>query len=170
MSRDPDSHNGVAIDIAEPCGNWRAPLPDVDRLCADAACAALAGAAAAEGAAELSIVLGDDAMMRALNRRWRGQDAPTNVLSFPALGAVPLGAPRLLGDVVLAFETVTAEAEAQGKPLADHLRHLIVHGVLHLIGFDHAVAAEAERMEALEASVLARLGIPDPYRDEATHG
>ena len=93
-------------------------------------------------------------------------DAPTNVLSFPAAASAPPapGAPLLLGDVVLAFETVAAEAAAQGKPLADHLAHLVVHGVLHLLGFDHEADAEAERMEALETRLLAGLGIADPYR------
>jgi probable rRNA maturation factor len=175
MADDPDPRRSIdiEIDIAEPAPGWRQMLPEIERLCAEAARAALAGAGAASGApAELSIVLGDDALLQALNKQWRGQDKPTNVLSFPALAEnAPAEAPRLLGDVVLAFETVTAEAEAQAKPLADHLRHLIVHGVLHLLGFDHEAAAEAERMEALETAVLARLGVPDPYRTvEASHG
>ncbi len=109
-------------------------------------------------------MLSEDATVRALNRQWRGQDKPTNVLSFAA-GAetAPPGAPCLLGDVVLAYETVAAEAKAQGKPMAHHLCHLVVHGVLHLLGFDHERAAEAERMEALETVILAGLGIADPY-------
>jgi probable rRNA maturation factor len=162
----------LAIDIAEACPLWRRNLGDLEALCLAAARGALAGAAALKGPAELSLVLGDDAMLRALNGRWRGQDKATNVLSFPALDSeLPEGAPRLLGDVVLAFETVAAEAAAQEKGLADHLRHLIVHGVLHLLGFDHATAGEAARMEALEVAVLARLGVPDPYRSrEASHG
>ncbi|HEX7970330.1 MAG TPA: rRNA maturation RNase YbeY, partial [Stellaceae bacterium] len=111
-------------------------------------------------------------LVRALNRQWRGKDVPTNVLSFPALGATPPpGAPRLLGDVVLAFETVAAEAAAQDKPLADHLRHLVIHGVLHLLGFDHESDADAQRMEASEIAILAGLGVPDPYRvREASDG
>ena len=155
----------LAIDIAEACPLWRRNLGDVDALCLAAAHGALAGAAALDGPAELSLVLGDDAMLRALNGRWRGQDKATNVLSFPALdAALPEGAPRLLGDVVLAFETIATEAAAQGKPLADHVRHLVVHGVLHLLGLDHATPAEAAQMEALEIAVLAQLGVPDPYR------
>jgi probable rRNA maturation factor len=93
---------------------------------------------------------------------------PTNVLAFaladPA-GPTPAGAPNLLGDVVLAFETVAREATAQQKPLADHLAHLVVHGVLHLQGFDHQSEAEAAVMEAREVEILTRLGLPDPYRD-----
>ncbi|HEX9490829.1 MAG TPA: rRNA maturation RNase YbeY [Stellaceae bacterium] len=172
MTDDPDHGGTLTIDIAEPCTRWRERLPDVDRLCGEAARAALAGAGTALGPAELSIVLGDDALVQALNRQWRGHDKPTNVLSFAALPpTLPPGAPRLLGDVVLAFETLAAEAAAQGKPLAHHLRHLVVHGVLHLLGFDHAAAGEAERMEALEVAVLAGLGVPDPYRvTEASHG
>jgi probable rRNA maturation factor len=163
----------LEIDIAEPCAHWRSHLPNIEQLCDEAARAALAGAGVElDAPAELSIVLGDDAMLGALNKRWRGQNKPTNVLSFPALAAsAPPGAPRLLGDVVLAFETISAEAMAQAKPLAHHLRHLVVHGVLHLLGFDHGTAAEAERMETLETELLARLGVPDPYHlSEASHG
>ena len=114
---------------------------------------------------ELAIVLTDDSAMRALNRHWRGKDAPTNVLAFPqAATAPPADAPVLLGDVVLAFETVCFEAVEQQKPFADHLSQLVVHGVLHLLGFDHEKAADAAAMEAREIKILAGLGVPDPYR------
>lgn len=153
----------VAIEISIVCDAWLAACPDA---------AALAGMAAREALAEWSgplivgIVLTDDTEQRELNRRWRGQDAPTNVLSFATADAAPPpGAPVLLGDVVLAFETVAREATEQAKPLADHLRHLVVHGVLHLIGFDHDSEAEAAVMEAREAAILTRLGVPDPYSD-----
>jgi probable rRNA maturation factor len=169
-ARDP----ALAVELNQPCPRWRRELPGAARLSAAAARAAVAGAGKALTApAELSIVLGDDALLRRLNRLWRGQDKPTNVLSFPAERGTPraAGAPLLLGDVVLAFETVAREANAQGKHLADHLRHLVVHGVLHLLGYDHARAAEARRMEALERAVLCRLGVADPYRvREASHG
>lgn len=105
--------------------------------------------------------------MRDLNRDYRGVDKVTNVLAFPAAqsgGSVADEAPLPLGDVVVAFETVRREASDQDKPVAEHLSHLIVHGVLHLLGFDHFDDQEAERMEALEVEVLAGLGIPDPYR------
>jgi probable rRNA maturation factor len=111
------------------------------------------------------LVLTDDAEMRALNRTWRGKDAATNVLSFPAHEKVK--GPGLLGDVVIAFETTSKEARAQNIAFDNHVAHLVVHGVLHLIGLDHIEDAEAERMEAIERTVLASLGIADPYADDA---
>jgi probable rRNA maturation factor len=168
---DADPAAAVEIDLAERSPLWREALPEAGGVAERAARAALAGGGAPTVPAELSIVLADDALMRALNRQWRGRDAPTNVLSFPAGEAPPPGAPLLLGDVVLGFETVSGEAAAQGKPLAHHVAHLVIHGVLHLLGFDHEAEAEAERMEALETELLAGLGIPDPYRArEASHG
>jgi probable rRNA maturation factor len=117
---------------------------------------------------ELAIVLTDDAAIRELNHRWRGRDAPTNVLSFPAHGLVPPGSgPRPLGDVVIAYETMEREAQEQGLPLTHHLTHLAVHGFLHLLGYDHESDTEAETMEQLERDILARLDVPDPY---ATRG
>jgi probable rRNA maturation factor len=169
MYDDPEAerlpHGPIEVAIAEPCALWRRGVADLEHCCETAARAALAAADARfAGGAELSIVLGDDAMLRALNRQWRGRDKPTNVLSFATReGERPPGAPCLLGDVVLAFETVAAEARAQGKPMAHHLCHLVVHGVLHLLGFDHEHEADAERMEALETEILAGLGIADPY-------
>jgi len=109
----------------------------------------------------LTVLLTDDAEVRELNRTHRGQDKPTNVLSFPAAAwAAPY-----LGDVALAYETCAREAGEQGKPLADHLKHLVAHGVLHLLGWNHETEAEAEAMEARERDLLAGLGTPDPYRD-----
>jgi probable rRNA maturation factor len=102
-----------------------------------------------------------------LNRTWRGKDKPTNVLSFPAPEQPGAAGPRHLGDIALAFETLARESEEESKELAHHFAHLIVHGVLHLLGYDHEVEAEAEIMEALEVKALARLGITDPYRDMA---
>jgi probable rRNA maturation factor len=158
----------VEIDLSEPCAKWRAALPGIDKLCQDAASAALAvcGKAIAGVKAELSLVLADDAALRELNRDFRGQDKPTNVLSFPSDEKPKPGAPMvLLGDVVLAYETVAREAHAQGKSLAEHAAHMVVHGVLHLLGFDHERnEVDAQRMEALETQVLAKLGIPNPYR------
>jgi probable rRNA maturation factor len=166
MTGNPDPRRAVAIDLAQRSPLWRERLPDVARRCTAAARAALAAAGTTfAGPAELSIVLADDALLRGLNKEWRGVDKPTNVLAFPALAAATApGAPLLLGDVVLAFETVAREALEQDKPLGDHLVHLVVHGVLHLLGFDHQAAADARRMEALEVAVLSRLGVADPYR------
>lgn len=111
--------------------------------------------------AELAIVLTDDSAIRSLNLAWRGIDAATNVLSFPAHGG---GEPSLIGDIVLAYETVAREARAQNKLFAHHVAHLAVHGFLHLLGYDHERDSDAERMEAIERDILRRLGIPDPYR------
>jgi probable rRNA maturation factor len=111
----------------------------------------------------LTVLLTDDASVQALNRDFRGKDAPTNVLSFPAAEtALPY-----LGDIALAYGVCARESLAQGKPLEDHLAHLTVHGVLHLLGYDHQAHAEAEAMEEMERAILERLGVPDPYaRDE----
>jgi len=123
---------------------------------------AIEAALAGEGACEVSVVLTDDARMRALNRAWRGKDAPTNVLSFPA-PEDPHQEVRFLGDVVLAFETIKREAADEKKPLSHHLAHLAVHGTLHLLGFDHERDEDAERMERREREILSTFGVPDPY-------
>jgi probable rRNA maturation factor len=130
-----------------------------------AASAALSnGVKSAGETADLTIVLSQDDEVRELNRRWRGRNRATNVLSFPMKSLGPDGR-RPLGDVILAFETIAREAKAAQKPLGDHLSHLVVHGVLHLMGYNHKKPAEARRMEGLEVRVLAGLGIPDPYAD-----
>jgi len=123
------------------------------------------------GSHSVSVALLSDAEVRALNKAFRDKDAPTNVLSFPSSAPVYAGGrngePLFLGDVALAYETVVSEASAQGKTVLQHASHLVVHGVLHLAGFDHDGDADAERMEAAEGAILARFGIPDPYRDDA---
>jgi probable rRNA maturation factor len=120
--------------------------------------------------AELAVMLTDDAGIRTLNNNWRKIDKPTNVLSFPALqleGAPKPGdAPRMLGDIAIAYETTRREADDEQKLFDHHLSHLAVHGFLHLMGYDHENDADAEEMEALERQVLAQLGIPDPYADQ----
>jgi probable rRNA maturation factor len=152
----------VDIDISIESGDW----PDeaaLTRLLDRAVSAAFAETGAA-GRSELSIVFSDDAHIRTLNAGWRGKDKPTNVLSFPAF-PFPKGGPLppMLGDVVLAAETVAKEAGLEDKPLENHITHLVIHGLLHLLGYDHETDAEAEEMEAIERSALARLAIPDPY-------
>jgi probable rRNA maturation factor len=121
------------------------------------------------GEAELAVMLTDDAGIRTLNSNWRGIDKPTNVLSFPALPptgpAGPDDAPRMLGDIAIAYETTRKEADDEQKPFDHHLSHLAVHGFLHLIGYDHESDGDAETMETLEQEILAQLGIPDPYAD-----
>lgn len=113
--------------------------------------------------AELSLLLTDDKRIRTVNRDWRGLDKATNVLSFPAAPPERIAQSPLLGDIVIAYETVLREAEAESKSVTDHLRHLAIHGLLHLLGEDHETEAEARRMEALEIAALARLGVSDPY-------
>jgi probable rRNA maturation factor len=121
------------------------------------------------GEAELAVMLTDDSGIRTLNNNWRHIDKPTNVLSFPALqptGSVgPDEAPRMLGDIAIAYETTRKEADDEQKPFDHHLSHLAVHGFLHLVGYDHEKDDDAEAMEALEREILAQLGIPDPYAD-----
>jgi probable rRNA maturation factor len=122
------------------------------------------------GGAELAVMLTDDTGIRTLNNNWRGIDTPTNVLSFPALQ--PTGevrsdddAPRMLGDIAIAYETTRREADDEQKPFDQHLSHLAVHGFLHLIGYDHEKDQDADTMEALETEILMQLGIPDPYAE-----
>jgi probable rRNA maturation factor len=148
---------GPRIEIAIASARWKR-RPTAQRLIRRAIAAA---APAALRHAELSVVLTHDRAIRVLNRQWRDQDKPTNVLSFPAL-PVP-GGPRLLGDIVIAYETTAAEAVAQDKPFDHHLVHLAVHGFLHLLGYDHESDSDAEEMERRERRILSRLGIPDPY-------
>ncbi len=180
------------IIVSAPCGAWQARLPEAVTMCRRAALAAIEDAklgaaipALASGslAIEASVVLADDDFMRKLNRGYRGRDEATNVLSFAACdasdppqsqtqgregdrgghGAEP---PLLLGDVVIAFDTVAAEAEGQGKSLEAHLCHMVVHGMLHLLGYDHDGEGPATTMERLETLTLERMGYPDPYAVE----
>lgn len=152
------------IDISLEAGDWG----DESALLAIARAAAEATLEqfdfAGDQASELSLLLTDDAHIQVLNAQWRSKDKPTNVLSFPAFD---IGSdeelPPMLGDIVLARETILREAALENKPLEHHLTHLIVHGLLHLLGFDHETEDEAEEMEVLERVVLAKLAIPDPY-------
>ena len=113
---------------------------------------------------ELSVLLTDDPTIRTINADWRGVNAPTNVLSFPAPGG---GERPFIGDIVLAYETIAAEARAERKPFAHHFAHLAVHGFLHLLGYDHIRKKDAEIMEDAERAILRQLRIPDPYRGQA---
>ncbi len=114
----------------------------------------------------VSVLFTGDSQILELNRQWRGKANPTNVLSFPVSAGIPVpkDEPRPLGDIVMAFGTIVNEAKAQNKPVANHISHLIVHGTLHLLGYDHETNAEAESMEAREIAILAGLGIEDPYK------
>jgi probable rRNA maturation factor len=162
----------IAVDVT--ADGWRTGLAgtaSAQAIAVAAAAAALAGAGPSSPV-ELGVRLTGDAEMRALNLEYRGRDSATNVLSFalaadddaPVPGVQqPDNAPILLGDIVAAYETCASEAEEQAKSLADHLHHMVVHGVLHLLGYDHETEDEAAQMEALERVILARLGVPDPY-------
>ena len=168
-----DSDGPSTVSVTITAAPWRAALGDPEPLCRQAIIASLQrGAPAAWCAdAEISVLLCDDATMRGLNATYRGQDRTTNVLSFPTLQLAPdqLLPPwpihTLLGDIVVAAETAQREAAAEGKALADHLSHLLVHGCLHLLGHDHQDDEDARRMEQLERAILADLGIPDPYAE-----
>lgn len=146
------------IEIEVEADDWTAALPEVEAVVERAATAALGRI---EG--DVVVLLTDDAAVRDLNGRFRDKDKPTNVLSFPA----PESAAPHLGDIVLAYGVCADEAVAQKKTLADHLSHLVVHGVLHLLGRDHEDDAEAEEMEAEEREILAGIGVADPYAADA---
>ena len=143
--------------------------PDAEAVIQRAIAAAAESVDADVGEAELAVMLTDDSGIRTLNSNWRGSDKATNVLSFPALQPSgprgPDDAPRMLGDIAIAYETTLSEADEEQKPFDHHLSHLAVHGFLHLIGYDHEKDDDAEAMEALEREILSQLGIPDPYAD-----
>jgi probable rRNA maturation factor len=162
----PSDNFDILVDVP----GWTTAFDDIEALCRRAIHAALALAPEDRRDQGVSVLLTGDATMRRLNRSYRGQDKPTNVLSFPA-AAEPgeggadrhRGEPPLLGDIAVGLEAAMREAEDEGKPLADHVCHLIVHGTLHLLGYDHEDDADARIMERLETGVLAGLCVPDPY-------
>lgn len=154
----------IAFDMAVESPQWSA-AGDIEDLCSRALEAArIVSRRRLAPHCEVSLLFCDDAAIRVLNRDWRGFDKPTNVLSFPAATG-PLSKAPLLGDIAIAFETCAREAAEEGKTLAGHVTHLVVHGFLHLLGYDHETPEEAEEMEMLEIKALARLGLPDPYGD-----
>ena len=161
--------SSLEIEIVRHSDLWGSIELSGDALSRAALAAFAASSVAPDAPCEVTLVLTDDDEMRELNRTWRGKDSSTNVLSFPAGDPVgeAHGEPSPLGDIVLAGETVIEEARLKGIPAADHAAHLVVHGMLHLLGFDHERDADAERMEALEMKVLAGLGIADPYAGDA---
>lgn len=148
----------VSIEIEH--DGWRA-LAGLEELARKTATTTLSGRS---DAGEVFLLFTSDAEIQVMNRDWRGKDTPTNVLSFPAAHMpVPAGEAPPLGDVVLAYETVAREATQQGKSLTAHASHLIVHGILHLLRYDHVTEPEAQAMENEERRILALLGIADPY-------
>jgi probable rRNA maturation factor len=160
------------LDILIDAPGWTTRFDDIEALCRRAIDAALAAAPPHRGDRVVSVLFTSDATMRRLNASYRGQDKATNVLSFPADADADLddggagiasGEPPFLGDIAIGLEAVLREAEDEGKPPADHVCHLIVHGTLHLLGYDHDGDTGAHAMERLEVQVLAGLGVPDPY-------
>jgi probable rRNA maturation factor len=143
--------------------------PDVEAVIERAIAVAAEMVDADTGEAELAVMLTDDGGIRTLNKNWRGIDKPTNVLSFPALQPTSergsQDAPRMLGDIAIAYETTRREADDEQKRFDHHLSHLAIHGFLHLIGYDHEKDQDAETMETLEREILAQLDIPDPYAE-----
>ncbi len=168
----PDRREPVAIDILVEAGAWppQGVLANTARGAIDAAVSVAnmaertalpSNQAGGDIGGEVSIVFTDDAAMRALNKRWRGQDRATNVLSFAQDGSGRKAG--MLGDIVLGRETVARQAKLEGKLLNHHIAHMIVHGFLHLLGYDHQDDKDAERMEDLERKALKVIGIADPY-------
>lgn len=153
----------LALDVMIENPDWASAIEDLEALTRETAEACLR--ATAVPAASLCVLFSDDAALKTLNGQFRGFDKPTNVLSFPAFSE-----DDGLGDVAIAFETVRREAEDQKKSMRDHSRHLIAHGVLHLLGYDHEIESEAQEMEDLERQILAQFGLADPYADRAENG
>jgi probable rRNA maturation factor len=159
--------SGITVDVLSESPLWEAE-PGAEAVVRQAISEAAAFVGPTGLAAEVAVLLCDDATIAALNAQWRGREEPTNVLSFPAPPASDPAAPNPvapihLGDIAIACETVVREAREQGRTVSQHLAHLAVHGFLHLLGYDHQTDGEAERMEGLEREILASLGISDPY-------
>jgi len=164
-------HPAISLALAVEAGEW-GDVEAIEALAGTALAAAVGDLAKLEAQPfpetppEVSLVLADDEMMAGINSQWRNQPKPTNVLSFPAFPLVPGGQPGpMLGDIILARETIEREAGELGKPVDEHITHLIVHGFLHLFGYDHMKNNDAEKMEAIETRILIALGLSDPYGD-----
>jgi probable rRNA maturation factor len=162
---DSEPPSRLCVDVVQEAGDWP-PQAAVVEAVTQAADALAATYELERDQFEACVALSSDEHVARLNKTYRGKPAPTNVLSFPASGSRPDA--NFLGDVVLAGETVAREAEALGLPFKHHLQHLIVHGLLHLLGFDHECDEDAQVMEAIEVRTLARLGIPNPYETSAS--
>ena len=154
----------VEISVQMPNERWIEALPECEHLVRETVLKALDGLRMTDPTLELSLVLADNEMIQTLNRDYRGKDTATNVLAFPAVTGSAPGAPRLLGDIVVAFEALDNEATAQSKSLRDHLQHLVLHGLLHLLEFDHDTDENAAEMERLETEILKQMGVDDPYQ------
>lgn len=151
-----------SIDIQVQSRLWDAQ-PLAEQAVRDAIAVAAATLSTSDG--EVSILLTDDSAVRVLNRDWRGIDKATNVLSFPASRATAAGGAGILGDIVIAYETLQRECDDEDRNFLHHLTHLTVHGFLHLIGYDHQSDVQAEEMEGLERKIMTLMNMPDPYPD-----
>ncbi len=157
----------LSVVVDPRCSAWMRLVPDAAERCRSAAMAAFGAAGVMSAHTEVSVVLADDIFIQSLNKDWRHQDRPTNVLAFPGDAPDSLGdGVKLLGDIVIASGVVQREAVDEGRPVGDLLAHMVVHGTLHLLGYDHLAEDEAVEMEELETKALAVLGISDPYSTE----
>ncbi|MCB8840817.1 rRNA maturation RNase YbeY [Aurantimonas sp. VKM B-3413] len=164
------AYPGLTVALSVECPAWAAAgLGDIERLAQETFAAAAARLGLPETlTSEIALTLADDETVRGVNAEWRDKDRPTNILSFPMADLGPGEPPGpLMGDLILAHETVAREAREEDKAFADHFRHLLVHGFLHLMGFDHAEDAEADVMEAHEVAILQGFGIADPYLEHS---
>ncbi len=154
----------IDVVVADPGWAGLLAIPRLEELAREAIfCALEQSGARATGPSELALVLTDDIRQKQLNKKWRGKDQSTNVLSFPQIEPFsPLSG--LLGDIVLARQTVAGEAQAGPIPFEHHYLHLVIHGFLHILGYDHLTDNEACLMESLETEILSSLGVPDPYQ------
>ena len=154
----------LSVVVDPRCSAWRDLVPEAQEQCESAAAAAFDAAGVLSEGVEVSVVLADDAFVQSLNKAWRQQDKPTNVLAFPCEEFGHSGdAMRLLGDIVIASGVVQREALDEDKSVGHHMTHMVVHGTLHLLGYDHISDDEAAEMEGFETVALAALGIDDPY-------
>lgn len=161
-----DQSTSAIIEVAVEEGSWNQAVTGIDEFCGRIVNAALNGSGVAlKPNGEISLLLTDDAQLRTLNEQYRGQDKPTNVLAFPgdSPGQAALGDAWLIGDIALAFQTLEREALEQAKPFSAHMAHLLIHGTLHLLGFDHDTDEQANHMEQTEIRIMNDLGYPDPY-------
>ncbi|MEF2550687.1 rRNA maturation RNase YbeY [Aurantimonas sp. A2-1-M11] len=169
LAYDMPTYDGLTVALAVKDPRWdEAGLGDIAVMATQTfAVAAARLSLPGDLVSEISLTLADDETVRAVNAEWRGKDKPTNILSFPLADLEPGERPGpLLGDLLVAFETVRRESADEGKAMADHFRHLLVHGFLHLMGLDHIIDSEASDMEAAEIAILAEFEIADPYSDE----